>query len=181
MRGMERELERVRSKVDELWAQFPRLGQILAPLEIHIQNVNNVESGRPKMTDMSSEEFPTGAVSVRAQTPVEALKPLSKLIEGTLEKSINELRHDLMSSFDDVKGALATKSNEFQMEGRQLHDKVTQLQGQVDELSRPPSRVNVKSLPSARWVTPDSTIAFRSSVVNREKATNAAMANADVG
>lgn len=170
MRGMEKELERVRSRVDELWTQLPRLGAILAPLEIHlVQQGDGSKSQTPVDTSTSERQ----ASQVRAQTPVEALKPLSQLIEGTLQKCIDELRTDLMTSVVDVKGVLATKTTE----GRQLQETVTQLQGQVEGLatSQAPLR---KTLPSSRWVPPGSTIALRSSVASREKATNAAVASA---
>jgi hypothetical protein len=172
MRGMERELDRVRVRVDELWAQLPQLVAILAPLQIHLQDAS---PGQNALELEPSVQPPV--LNVRTQTPVEALKPLSKLIEATLQKCINELREDLLTSFDDVKGSLGTKANEVQVEGRQLHDKVTHLQDQVEKWARSPLRGKT---PASRWIAPGAAIAFRSTLAGREKATHAAMNGAEV-
>lgn len=151
-------------RVDELWAQLPRLAAIIAPLQVHLQETEPTADhpGQP------------AGVSVHAEASMEALKPLSSLVEAALQKSIDELRSDLLNTLSDVKGELGTKATELKVD-------VTQLQDKVDRWARSPQRAKLvsaqSSAPSARWVPPGAN--NRSTMISREKATAAAMASAE--
>lgn len=135
------------------------------PLQVHLQEA-----------EPTGEPGESPAVTVHAETSVAALKPLSSLVEATLQKSINELRSDLFNRLSDFKGEVGTKASELKVD-------VTQLQDKVDRWARSPARAKlasagaVRSAPSARWVPPATP--NRSTMAVREKAAAAAMGDAE--
>jgi len=111
LRGYEREQGQMKEKLDELWKQLPQLVAILTPLQVQVLG------GAPPAEGIEAAFMSASGGAVRAETPVEALKPLSGLIEASMQKFITEARQDLLQSLSTVQGELGTKasSNELTM------------------------------------------------------------------
>merc|ERR1719204_152729 len=94
VRGMEREQDQIKSKVDDLWREVPKMNAILDPLHVQL-------SPGPAVGDLQ----------VQAEASLEALKPLSGVLEASLQRSIDQLRHDLVGSLSEMRGGLEGKAS----------------------------------------------------------------------
>merc|ERR1719343_1330632 len=96
LRGYEREQGHMKEKLDELWHQLPQVVAILAPLQVQLLQVGPPESV---------------PAAVKADTAVQALKPLSGLIESAIQKFVNEVRRDVLGNLSTIQGELGTKAS----------------------------------------------------------------------
>lgn len=96
VRGIEREQDQMKLKVDDMWQKLPQLAAILAPLQLQLSRGN--DAAVPEL-------------HVQAETAIEALKPLSGLLEASLQKAIEKLRQDVVSGLVEVKNEVGTKAS----------------------------------------------------------------------
>jgi len=120
LRGVEREQDQMKLKVDDLWHKFPQLATILAPLQVHL-------ASGAEGTD----------TRVSTETTIEALKPLSGLMEAALQKSIDKLRQDLLDNLTEVSGKVDLKASA---------DEFSMLRDRVERWARSPSSPSRASL-----------------------------------
>lgn len=106
LRGSQSEQEQMKAKVEDLWRQFPQITAILTPLQLQFSVTDAKQEGTSENTDDDP-----AALKVRATAAVEALKPLEGLIESSMQKSINQLRKDLLDGLIEVKGEVGLKAS----------------------------------------------------------------------
>jgi len=124
VRGVEREQDQMKLRVDDLWHKFPQLLAILDPLQVRLE-------GSAAESDLQ----------VQAESAIEALKPLGGLLESALQKSIDRLRQDLLRDLSEVRGGLETKASS---------DDFVILRDRVDRWARGPMTPSKPSLASYR-------------------------------
>jgi len=111
LRGVEREQDQMKLKVDDLWHKLPQLATILAPLQVHVASS-------------------AGGTDTRVESTIEALKPLSGLMEAALQKSIDKLRQDLLLNLTEVSGRVDLKASA---------DEFSTLRDRVERWARSPT------------------------------------------
>jgi len=128
VRGVEREQDGMKTKVDELWHKFPDLMQVLMPLQVHVQALStDCEPGSP------------GGGVTRVEASLEGLRPLSGLMEAELNKSLSKLQQDVANRLSEVRTEVGLKANS--------HD-LTVLMDRVERVARTPTSPSRPTLAS---------------------------------
>lgn len=141
LRGSQTEQEQMKAKVEDLWRQFPQVSAILAPLQVSV-------TARPEGVIENTDGDAAGikGLKVTATSSIEALKPLGGLIESSIQKSLGQLRDDLLQSLAEVKGDVGSKASA---------NDLSLLKDRVERWARSPSPMRSPSLAGYKGRSPN--------------------------